>query len=51
MSPEKRKRAPHGLPAASPDDSPVFISPRPDLLTEPVVAPTAVRRLLLEHLF
>ena len=42
-------RGSHGLPAASPDDSPVFISTRQDLLSEPVIAPTAVRRLLLEH--
>ena len=40
----------HGLPAASPEDSPVLISTRRDLLREPVIAPTAVRQLLLDHL-
>lgn len=44
-------RGSHGLPAASPQDAPVFISPRSDLMAEPEIAPTAVRQLLMKHLF
>ncbi len=43
-------RGSHGLPAASREDAPVFISTRPELLTESVIAPTSVRSLLLKHL-
>lgn len=43
-------RGSHGLPAASPEDAPVFVSTRPDLVAEPVISPTAVRTLLLKHL-
>lgn len=43
-------RGSHGLPAATPADAPVFITTRPDLVTEPVIAPTAVRQLLIDHL-
>jgi hypothetical protein len=41
----------HGLPAGSPQDAPVFISPRSDLMAESEIAPTAVRQLLINHLF
>jgi predicted AlkP superfamily pyrophosphatase or phosphodiesterase len=43
-------RGSHGLPATSPRDAPVFITSRADLLSEPEIAPTAVRQLLLQHL-
>ena len=43
-------RGSHGLPAVSPNDAPVFISTRTDLVDEPVIAPTSVRQLLMRHL-
>jgi len=43
-------RGSHGLAAASPEDAPVFISTRSDLITESAISPTSVRQLLLQHL-
>ena len=43
-------RGSHGLPAASPDESPVFITSRTDLVRDAELSPVAIRSLLLEHL-
>lgn len=43
-------RGSHGLPAASREESPVFITTRGDLVEGSEVAPTAIRQLLLNHL-
>ncbi|MFM2096776.1 MAG: hypothetical protein RIS70_3900 [Planctomycetota bacterium] len=43
-------RGSHGLAAASPEDAPVFISTRSDLITESAISPTFVKQLLLKHL-
>ncbi|MFN5706862.1 MAG: alkaline phosphatase family protein [Planctomycetota bacterium] len=43
-------RGSHGLPAASPAESPVFITTRGDLVEGPEIAPTGIRQLLLNHL-
>lgn len=44
-------RGSHGLPATDPDDSPLFLTPRHKLLASDSIAPTAVRQLLLDHVF
>ena len=44
-------RGSHGLPAASAEESPLFLSTRTDLFSDDILAPTAIRQLLLEHLF
>ena len=41
----------HGRPTADPADGPLLISSEPDLLPEGEVPATAVRQLILEHLF
>lgn len=44
-------RGSHGLPAASRDESPLLISSQPELVPDAELAPTAVRDLLLSHIF
>lgn len=44
-------RGSHGLPAESPAEAPVFITPRKDLVPADNIAPTAVKQCLLDHLF
>jgi len=44
-------RGSHGLPAASPRNAPIFISPRKDLVPGEPLPPVAIRQLLLDHIF
>jgi predicted AlkP superfamily pyrophosphatase or phosphodiesterase len=44
-------RGSHGLAASSPEESPLVISSRTDLLDADVLAPTSVRQLMLDHVF
>lgn len=44
-------RGSHGLPAATAEESPLFLSTRTDLFSDDTLAPTAIRRLLLDHVF
>ncbi len=44
-------RGSHGLPAAAPEESPVFITTRTDLIEASEISPVAVRQILLKHLF
>ena len=44
-------RGSHGRPTDRPEDGPLFITSRPDLLGAGPVAATDVKALLLEHIF
>ena len=41
----------HGRPTDDPDDGPLVISSRPDLLPEGAVEATAFKQLVLDHVF
>jgi len=41
----------HGRPTDNEEEGPLFITSAPDLLDEGPVAATAVKRLLLDHVF
>lgn len=41
----------HGLAASTPEESPLVISSRTDLLDDDVLPPTSVRQLMLDHVF
>jgi len=41
----------HGRPTDRPEDGPLLISSEPDLLAEGAVPATAVKDLILEHVF